>query len=216
MRRIIQSVMITGLLVFAGCASSDKPSLSRPAQASNALQPQVLIAKIRGMEEAHNRHDLEKELGYYSDDARFEVVGAWAKEGKAEFRKLLELDVLMNSRLEFTDFRIEGNTVTCKVREQNDMIALLGMDAMMYEYAEHHFRGGLIQEVRTKLSDESLQAEERQFGLFEKWAAVNRPKELEEWKTSDPGDISKEKVTQWISLLMEWRKATDNPGGAKP
>jgi hypothetical protein len=208
-------VSVAGFLVLAGCSSSDKSATTQSTQASSTVKSQALIATVKALEAAHNRHDIEAELCLYADDIRFEAVDAWTKEGKAELRKLIELDAMLNSRMDFTGFSVADNRVTCKVKEQNDMIQLLGMGLMSYEDV-FTFRDGLIRQVRATVSAESLQDEERQFGLFEQWASVNRPKELAEWKASNPAELNKEKITQWLVLLREWHKATDNAGPAKP
>jgi len=168
---------------------------------------QTLVDKLMGMVEAHNRHDWERELSFFTEDARFEMVGAWVKEGKAELRKLFELDVLLGSQLTFTDFQVEADTVTCKVEEQTELHTLLGLKAIYYEYSQTTFRDGLIEETRAKLSAESMAACDRQLATFLEWATQNRANALPELRVGKGYDITAANVDKWLQLLREWQES---------
>ena len=106
-----------------------------------------LTSQVRAMEKAHNLHQLDKELSFYADDARFEIGDGNTVQGKDELRKLFTVDVLFNNSLAFSDISIVGNSVFCTVEEKNDMWRALGVEKV-YGRCEIVFKNGLIQEIR--------------------------------------------------------------------
>jgi ketosteroid isomerase-like protein len=159
---------------------------------------------------AHNRHDLEQELSFYTDDVRFEVVGTggFTKEGKEELRKFLERDILLNSQLIFTitDCKLQGDTVICPLKEQNELVTRLGLDAIYYEECRHTFRDGLIKEVKATISPASDEACKRQVNAFSEWVAENRPDEIETLKILQPEQAAPADITRLLNLLEQWQK----------
>lgn len=68
------------------------------------------------MAEARNGHDLERKLSFYAEDAIFETVGAWTKQGKNELRKLCETDIVMSillNELAWTVAKTESVDAEC-------------------------------------------------------------------------------------------------------
>ena len=114
--------------------------------------------RFKAYMEAHNSHDVEKVMSFYAEDARFEFVESWVREGKEAIRKQEEFDAALNSQLDFTDLKVSGDIVTAKVTERSDYYKLAGIDEVYYEYYTIIFRDGLIKEIKTELTQESVKA----------------------------------------------------------
>ena len=83
---------------------------------------------INGYISAHNSHDINRSLSYYSDDISFELVRTWVKHGKNEIRNLEEWDAALNSKLNFYVTKESGDTLFCKGTEQNEWFKGVGID----------------------------------------------------------------------------------------
>ena len=109
----------------------------------------TLVDRVKALQEAANSHNVEKLVSFYADDVRFEIVGtSMVIEGKEKLRKPIEEQFILNVHLTFTDIKVNGNTATSKVKEQNDMLKAAGIDALYYEYDQITFEDGLIIEER--------------------------------------------------------------------
>ena len=168
-----------------------------------------LTSQVRAMERAHNLHQLDKELSFYADDARFEFVGEFAVQGKDKLRKIFTVDVLLNNSLAFSDISIVGNSVFCKVEEKNDMWRALGVEKV-YSRCEIVFKNGLIQEVRATKSAQSESAAEldKADQAFSAWADKNRPQEVARLLGGKPfeGFLTPENALGFLKLAREWKK----------
>jgi hypothetical protein len=167
-----------------------------------------LTSQILAMEKAHNLHQLDKELSFYADDARFEFVGEFAVQGKDKLRKIFTVDVLLNNSLAFSDISIVGNSVFCTVEEKNDMWRALGVEKV-YERCEI-FKNGLIQEVRATKSAQSESAAEldKADEAFSAWADKNRPEEVARLLGGKPfeGFLTPENALGFLKLAREWKE----------
>jgi hypothetical protein len=169
---------------------------------SCALKPED---RVKAFEEAANSGDVEKSLSFYADDVRFEIAGTpMVIEGKENLRKPIEENFILNGRLTFTDIKVNGNTATYKVKEQNDWLKAAGIDALYYEYDQITFEDGLIKKETAKPTQESakIMAEFQQ--SFEKWASE---KQAQEWAKLKSEGITKENVGKWLTLVRQWRES---------
>jgi len=167
-----------------------------------------LTSQVRAMERAHNLHQLDKELSFYADDARFEMQDGSTVQGKDELRKFFTVDVLLNNSLAFSDISIVGNTVVCKVEEKNDMWQALGMEKV-YGRCEIVFKNGLIQEIRDPNSalSESEAELDKADEAFSAWADKNRPEEVARLLGGKPfKGLTPETALDWLKLAREWKK----------
>jgi hypothetical protein len=160
--------------------------------------------RVKAFLEAANSHDVEKLLSFYADDVRFEIVGTpMVIEGKENLRKPIEEQFILNAHLTFTDITVNGNTVTFKVKEQNDMLKAAGIDALYYEYDQITFEDGLIKKEEAKPTQESMRIMGEFRESFEKWASEKRG---QEWAKLQTEGITKENVGEWLALTREWRE----------
>jgi hypothetical protein len=168
-----------------------------------------LTSQVRAMERAHNLHQLDKELSFYADDARFETDD-WTVQGKDGLRKLFTVDVLLNGSLAFSDISIVGNTVVCKVEEKNDMFRALGVEAVRHERTEIVFKNGLIQKVKGTESAQSESEAElyKADEAFSAWADKNRLEEVAKLLGGKPfeGFLTPENALGFLKLAREWKK----------
>ena len=200
MKRTCRCLTLMCLVVMMGCASSNTIPTEKDLKLVNALLD---------MAEANNCHDLERELSFYTDDVRFEVVGGFVKEGKEELREIFARDALLNCRLTLTDFHIQSETViTHRGKEQNDFFAAMGLDAIYYYKIRDTFRDGLIQEVRAELSPESIQALEDRGNAFHEWVTQNNhPDELRTLEKIEKGEITPANKDKCLGLIRQWQQA---------
>lgn len=164
----------------------------------------TLADRVKAFEKAANSGDVEKSLSFYADDVRFEIVGTpMVIEGKEELRKPIEEHSILNGHLTFTEIKVNGNTVTYKVKEQNDWLKAAGIDALYYEYDQLTFKDGLIKKEIAKPSQKSMKVMAEFRGSFEKWASE---KQGQEWDKLKSEGITKENVSRWLAIIRQWRQ----------
>lgn len=160
--------------------------------------------RVKLLEEAHNNHNIEKSITFYSDDVRFVLVGGWVAEGKDNLKERFEWDFAINGSLKFKDYKTNKDTVICKVEERNDFFTLLNIDAVYYEYSKFIFENELIKEVQAKLTPESFETIENSFSSFINWVSSERSQELDDLKSNGNFSFTKEKADKWLKLLRTY------------
>jgi DNA-directed RNA polymerase subunit F len=166
-----------------------------------------LDEKITAYQEAHNSGDIEKEMSFFAEDIIYDVIGQWKVTGKESLKKRVEIDVFLNSHVNFTDIKSSKNKVTCKVEEQNDLLKVCGIDTIYYEFREFIFEDGLIKEAKTQLTQEGVDALRNVQRAFGKWAAENRREEVDELKSVRI--VDKDIFVKWLALMRAWREEMD-------
>lgn len=163
----------------------------------------TLVGRVHAMTDAHNRGDVEKELSFFSDDIRCDFGESFVINGKEELRKAVEQNALFRSQMTFTDCKESGNTVTCKVEEQNDMLKAAGIGPVYYEFSEQTYEKGLIKGVRASPTQESIRMMGNFRSAFGQWASDTYP---QEWAMLRAEGVTKENVNKWLALVREWRR----------
>jgi hypothetical protein len=163
----------------------------------------TLVERVHAMKDAHNRGDIEKELSFFADDVRCEFGGSFVINGKEELRKAVEQNALFRSRMTFTDCKESGNTVTCKVREENDMLKAAGLGPVYYEFSKQTYENGLIKGLRARPTQESIQMMRDFREAFGQWASDKYP---QEWARLSGEGVTQENVKKWLALVSTWRK----------
>ena len=162
------------------------------------------VEQLALLEEAHNSHDIERCLDFYTKDAKFDLVDGWIAEGKDKLKERFEWDFAMHGSLRFTDFKVIKDTVICKVEERNDFFYLLGIDAVNYEYSKFIFKHGLIKEVQAKVSQQSIETIDNALSKFMLWASSERILELDELIADGNLVFTADKAEKWMLLLQTY------------
>jgi hypothetical protein len=170
---------------------------------------QNLEERLKAMEAAHNNQDVEKHLSFYSDTARFVMLGQWIEKGSDKLRGLFEWDAAINSKLNFYDIEIHGDTVKCKAEERNDFFKIAGLDVVDYEFYIFIYKDGLINEVRAKMSLESIQNFGRLFTPFVLWSQKEKAEEFAKLSSGGQMDFAKDKAEYWLELMREFYSKQD-------
>jgi ketosteroid isomerase-like protein len=82
---------------------------------------------VRSVYEALNAGDVDTALALYAADAVMSLGAFGIFSGKEELRESFENEVAKNATWEFSDFQVEGDTVTFKNRYTNDDLQALGV-----------------------------------------------------------------------------------------
>ncbi|MCK4679193.1 MAG: nuclear transport factor 2 family protein [Bacteroidales bacterium] len=169
---------------------------------------------LMGYLAAHNEHDIDKTMDYYTVSARFIIESQTPLLGKDDIRKLEEWNKAIDSRLEMFDFTTKGDTVIIgKIIERNKWFEIIGIDQV--EYAPGTFvvyRDGLISEFHPSgLSEESIKQLAPKFKSFMEWATKEKAKELREMMPDKKFDYKPEKAEIWFQLLKEWKELQPPP-----
>jgi limonene-1,2-epoxide hydrolase len=191
MRKFGNKILITFCVVF-------------PLLLTTSCTPS-LVGRVEAFQKAVNSHNVEKSMSFYADDVRFEILGtAMVIEGKEKLRKAIEEQVILNVHFTFTDIKADGNTVTYKVKEQNDWLKAAGIDALDYEYDQTTFEDGLIKKEIAKPTQKSMEIMAEFRKTFEKWASEKRG---QEWARLKSEGITKENVNRWLAIIREWQES---------
>ena len=164
----------------------------------------TLTDRVEAFQKAANGRDVEKLLSFYADDVRFEIAGTpMVIEGKENLRKPIEEQFILNCRMTFTDIKVDGNTVTYKVKERSDWLKAMGVDALYYEYDQITFEDGLIKKEIAKPTQKNMEIMAEFRNTFEKWASE---KQGQEWARLKSEGITKENVNRWLAIIRQWQE----------
>lgn len=162
--------------------------------------------RVKAYEQAHNNHDIEKVMSFYTNDITFEIVGTWKKAGKEQVSELAEWDAATNSLMIISDIKVVKDTVTFKLKEANDWFRLAGIEFMYYEPCRMVFVDGLIKELKAEVTQESSLAFQELWPSIYQWIYEERNEELSELISEGEFIYNSENAKKWVTLLKEWRE----------
>ena len=164
---------------------------------------------IQSYFEVHNSHDVEKALSYFSEEAVFELKGVWTKKGLIELRGLEEFDAAMNSHLELKDMRESGDTIYCKVVENNDWFGNMGITDLVHDPVIMVVRDQKINHIIGFPNQETGQEIEAAIeGVFQ-WSQMHGDSTIYKLLPNGKFQYSNEAGAQWKALFKKM-KAKDS------
>lgn len=156
--------------------------------------------------EAHNRHDVTKELSLYTDDVIFIIPGENPIVGKTAFRDLCEMDSVVNCNLIFKDLIVHGDTVFATVIESSDWFRSFGISEFHYQPGEVTiFRKGLIQKViLAPPAEEDKIVFDKSWSDMMGWLNITYPELVKEAQSGWLARYDAKSALGWKKLLNEW------------
>ena len=157
---------------------------------------------------AHNSHNVNKTMKFYSKDASFEIPGQDTFKGLEQILEIEEWDAALSSDLEASDFVDNGDTVFVnKIIERNDWFENMGIDSVVYNPGTRIIlEKGLIKAmIPSPLLQESRERILTRLEMFVNWAKTIEPEALKSLLPEGKFSYKKENANKWISLLKEWQ-----------
>ncbi|MGB5237467.1 MAG: hypothetical protein WBM43_11250 [Flavobacteriaceae bacterium] len=159
----------------------------------------------------HNAHDVEAALGYYQTDAVFELKGVWTKKGLDEIRGLEEFDAVMNSHLELKDIREAGDTIYCKIVENNDWFGTMNIANLVHDPVIFVMRNNKFKHIIGYPDQQTGLEIEAAMGLIFQWSAKATDSVIYELLPNGAFVYSTEAGHKWKALFERMQKSDSIP-----
>jgi hypothetical protein len=185
--------------------------------ASTAAAQGDLVSLVQALEDAMSRGDLDTAMAMYAEDAEFEFVGMSSLVGQEQIRGYKAYIAALNTDLQYSDCTAEGNTVTCKLTKNDDMLRKVAAGPVSHSMA-FTFEGGLIQKQAVTTPPASAQVLGQTSGAFLGWVKENHPEVMAQLFTPEGQFVySGENGALVASLIPEWVPAAlPVTGGSAP
>jgi len=184
-------LLITSLSIF-GCGS----------------RPLEILTKL---EKTHNDQQVEEFVSCFADTATFSISGGWSATGLAEIRGVAEWDAAINSRLQFSNVTVRGDTVFCRLREDNDWFRQMSLQSIIYDSVWVVIQNNKVVRVEALQRSTNLSRANRLFNDFLQWASRSRSGLLVHLMHGASFVFTKETAGSWLALLAEWRMSISRP-----
>ncbi len=167
---------------------------------------------VLAYQEAHNAHDVEKALSFFTDDIRYGMTGVWVKQGIDEVRGLETWDAALNSHMNYQVLKVQQSRLNCAATETNDWLKLVGVNEIEYTSIKFEFKGEKIQHIRAQLAGKSEWAIDQAVNDVLRWALEAYPAEVKGLIPRNNFIHGVGQAQRWLDLLKEWKEAKDQAG----
>jgi hypothetical protein len=172
--------------------------------ASRAAAQENLVSLVQALQDAMSHGDLDAAMAMYADDAEFEFVGMGSLAGQEQIRGYKEYIAALNTDLQYSDCMAEGNTVTCKLIKNDDMLRKVTAGPVSHSIA-FTFEGGLIQKQAVTTPPTSAKILGQTSGAFLGWVKENHSEAMAKLFTPEGQFVySGENGALVASLIPEW------------
>ncbi|MBM4339341.1 MAG: nuclear transport factor 2 family protein [Deltaproteobacteria bacterium] len=169
--------------------------------------PKGLLNLVEAFFVSANQHAVEKIMAFFNDDAEFELVGLYRVEGKDQIRNVFEYDAGVHTKLAFSRFQIDGDTVKGCLIEKNDRLKAIGFKKLDLPICVLEFRGGRIQKFSAKADESAIKKIIEALQGFLPWVTENYPADRTRLFTSEGRFIyNRGNGERAVKLLKEWKK----------
>jgi uncharacterized protein (TIGR02246 family) len=153
---------------------------------------------------ASNSHDYETLASMTAENAVW-LLGSYKLVGKDEVLRPHTIDEGANTRLEYSNVVVRGDTVEFVLIERNDINDALGTNGM-YHYPRFIFKDGLvIKKEPWKRGDQSSKDDKKILEAFRMWVREERPNERAKFIDPDGNFVfSRESGIIMSRLAKEW------------
>ena len=163
---------------------------------------------IKAYIDAHNEHDVEKAMSYYSSNVVFDLKNTWTKEGAGEIRNLEVWDSTINSNLKLEALYSRGDSVFCKIIENNDWFASIGIENLTHDPTVFIVDDHKIKKIIATPSPETGVQIERAIGSIIQWSKQNQDSTIYTLIPNGQFVYSSEAALKWKELFKKWNSSS--------
>jgi hypothetical protein len=158
--------------------------------------------------DAHNGHDVDEVMGFYTSHPTFHLKGVWTRNGLEQIRGLESWDAALNSHLKLKNAYISGDTVYCQVIESNDWFKSVDIDSLSHDPVAFVLNDEKIAEIiATPKTETGFRINSALTALYT-WSDSTNDKVINELIIGGTFVYSAEAAGKWMELFERW-KATD-------
>lgn len=157
--------------------------------------------------EALNSHQIDKTLGFLSNDFELHFTEYDFTIDKAGINDVLGWDKGVNGKVSYEKLVAEGDSITGLFTERNDFFKLVGIEELRATITYTFDSSGMIvKQSYTPLPNQPSFQDYMQPAI--EWARTNRPNELTEIYPQNQMQFNQEMAERWVTLLKEWKTTT--------
>jgi hypothetical protein len=154
------------------------------------------------MVEAHNLHQIDSVLAYFTEDAYVSQENNWTQEGEKNIRNLEEWDSVNKSQWIFSDLRFSEDTVFFSAKETSRWLASAGIGSVLYDSAFAVIEESKISGLYFRLSPESQAASQQIVKDVFNWAkGTDEMFALNKILPSGQLKIDGESAQEWLEMM---------------
>lgn len=147
----------------------------------------------------YNNREIEQLFSLISDSLI--IDGDMNKNG---FKKEVESDFILNSKMIITLLYQNGETIICDFELFSDFNKLLGIDKIHYDDTEFQINNNLITAIKYAPREKDIVNLRLSFSTFIEWAEIHQNDNLSKLKHDGEYAVKKENAENWISILQKW------------
>jgi hypothetical protein len=166
---------------------------------------------IQAFQEAYNNGTADEVMSLYAEDASFQIRELFNLQGQEALRGLTEYHQALHTKLQFGELEVRGDTVFCRIIENNDWIEMVELRELSYE-GKVVVRRGLIAAIDAKFTPEGDRAFRRVVMLMRDWARAERPEQLAELMPGGEFVYNAENAEKYLSLMRDFWKNVPRQG----
>lgn len=160
---------------------------------------------VKAYIEAHNNHDVENELSYYNQDIVFELKNTWTKKGVEEMKSLAVWDSTINSNLKLESMESRGDSVFCKITENNDWFKNVGIYDLLHDPTIIIVENNKIKKIIGYPSEETGRKIQKSIGEIIQWSQQKKDSTIYRLIPNGQFIYSSEAAIEWIELFKKWK-----------
>ncbi len=158
---------------------------------------------------AHNTHDIENVLAFYDENIVFELKGVWTKKGVSEMQFFEEWDAALNSNLKLESITSKGDTVFCRVVENNDWFRAIDITDLVHDPVVFVVNNGKIKKIIAYPSEKTGKEIEAAIGVLYQWSQKVKDSTINDLIQNGQFVYSAKAAEKWLDLFNKW-KASDS------
>ena len=160
---------------------------------------------VKAYIEAHNKHDVKKELSFYHQDIVFELKNTWTKQGVEEMESLALWDSTINSNLKLESYHIKGDSVLCKIIENNDWFSEVNIKDLVHDPTIFIVENGKIKKLVAFPSEETGKKIQQAIGSIMQWSQEKNDSTIHKLIHNGQFIYSSDSALKWMILFKKWK-----------
>jgi len=169
------------------------------------INPTNLIDLVKTFQERVNQHDIEKIMTMFTEDATFEEVGFPKIKEKQQIKINFEYHAGVNTNVQFTNCKSEGNSVHCQMLLRNDAFDAIGIGELKSSSCIFTFKDNLIQCFAAEIPSDFVEHRSKILKKFIPWLTEYHPDDYSRMFMPDGSFIfSLENGRDLVSLIRKW------------